>query len=327
MPKRLLQKQSPRPKAPKAKKLPLSNQLIASNGLPHHEGARSRIRLGLAYDGTNFSGWAKQPGLRTVQGVLEEAIGTLLQRVPGEPPQLTVAGRTDAGVHATGQVAHLDLSAEQLDSLVTPQRGHESHDADAAAALKRRLTGLLGSDSDVVVTSAELVSTDFDARFSATWRSYRYRLADALTPPNPLRRFDTVTVAGTLDLIAMQEAADTLLGLRDFATFCKARDEATTIRELQQFEWTRDADGVVVASIRADAFCHSMVRALIGGCLAVGQSRFTPAQLSELQQQATRTSSFKVMPAHGLTLTEVGYPPATEWATRATAIRAKRTLE
>lgn len=285
-----------------------------------------RVRLCIAYDGTHFYGWAKQPGLRTVQGVLEDSLITLFQRVSGEAPQLTVAGRTDAGVHATGQVAHLDLSAEQLDALMVPKRGHELHDADAAAALRRRLTGILGSDADVAVTAAELVSTDFDARFSASWRSYRYRIADAQTVPNPLRRFDTVTLPGVLDVGAMQEAADTVLGLRDFATFCKARPEATTIRELQQFDWTRDDEGVVVGTLRADAFCHSMVRALVGGCVAVGSSRFTPAHLSELQAATTRTSEFAVMPAHGLTLTAVGYPPESDWADRADRIRAKRAL-
>lgn len=285
------------------------------------------MRLGLAYDGTNFSGWAKQPGLRTIQGVLEDALGTLFQRVDESPLQLAVAGRTDAGVHATGQVAHVDLTPAHVDVLMNPGRGHESFDLDAAAAFKRRLVGILGADSDVVVTDAELVSSDFDARFSATWRRYHYRIADAASIPNPLRRCDTASVSGVLDLDAMQEAADTLLGLRDFATFCRARADATTIRELQQFEWRRDETGVAIATIQADAFCHSMVRALVGGCVAVGQSRFDSARLMRLQQATERTSAFIVMPAHGLTLTHVAYPDASEWGARATAIRAKRTLD
>ena len=285
-----------------------------------------RVRLGIAYDGTNFSGWAKQPGIRTVQGVLEDALAGLFQRVSDSQISLTVAGRTDAGVHASGQVAHLDLSDAQLGALCEPQGGHEAHERDAAAALKRRLSGILRSEGDVVLTGADLVSPDFDARFSANWRRYRYRIADAETVPWPLRRFDTVTIPGLLDLSAMQEAAETVLGLRDFATFCKARDEATTIRELQRFEWQRDPEGVVVAEIQADAFCHSMVRALVGGCVAAGRARFAPAYLGTLQASATRTGEFTVMPAHGLTLTEVGYPPPSEWATRSVAIRAKRSL-
>lgn len=285
-----------------------------------------RVRLGVAYDGTQFAGWAKQPGLRTVQGVLEDALERLFQRVPGEPLQLTVAGRTDAGVHATGQVAHLDLTDEHVAALLTPKRGHEFVDADAAAALRRRLAGILGAEADVVLTDASLVPADFDARFSAVWRRYRYRIADALTPPNPLRRFDTVHVPVVLDVDAMHEAAQTVLGLRDFATFCKARPDATTIRDLQHFAWQRDAEGVIAAELQADAFCHSMVRALVGGCVAAGSARFAPARLGELQAAAERTSAFAVMPPHGLTLVEVGYPDPAEWGTRADAIRAKRTL-
>lgn len=286
-----------------------------------------RVRIGLAYDGTNFAGWAKQPELRTIQGVLEDALATLVQRVEAEPLQLVVAGRTDSGVHATGQVAHVDLTDAHVTALTKPSRGHESHDVDVAAALKRRLSGILGGDSDVLLTSAEIVSSDFDARFSASWRKYHYRIADAATTPNPLRRNDTASVSGVLDLDAMQEAADTVLGLRDFATFCRARADATTIRELQQFDWHRDDDGVVIATIQADAFCHSMVRALVGGCVAVGQSRFDAERLSQLQAATERTSAFIVMPANGLTLTHVEYPQASEWAERATAIRAKRTLD
>ncbi|HLP23440.1 MAG TPA: tRNA pseudouridine(38-40) synthase TruA [Microbacteriaceae bacterium] len=290
-------------------------------------GEPTRVRLGIAYDGTNFAGWAKQPGLRTVQGELEAALERLFQRVDAEPLQLTVAGRTDAGVHATGQVAHIDLAPAHADALMVPKRGHDSADADAAAALRRRMSGILGSDADVLVTGSEIVSAEFDARFSAVWRRYRYRIADALTPPNPIRRFDTVSVPVTLDVEAMHEAAQTVLGLRDFATFCKARPDATTIRELQHFAWSRDEDGVVVAELQADAFCHSMVRALVGGCVAAGSARFAPDCLGELQAAAERTSAFAVMPAHGLTLVKVGYPDPAEWGSRAEAIRAKRSAD
>lgn len=285
----------------------------------------ARVRLGLAYDGTNFSGWAIQPGLRTVQGVLEAALETLFQRL-GPAPKLTVAGRTDAGVHALGQVAHLDLTPEQLQLVLASERADRAA-SNPAMALRRRMSGLLGATADVAVTSAEFVSDDFDARFSAEWRRYQYRIADQLSTPNPLRRFDTSAVPTTLDVAAMQAAADTVLGLHDFATFCKARPEATTIRTLQAFNWHRDDTGVLIATIQADAFCHSMVRALVGGCVAVGQARFTAEHLAELRAAARRTGEFVVMPANGLTLVAVGYPPPQEWAERADRIRAKRTME
>ena len=287
--------------------------------------AGTRIRLDVAYDGTSFSGWSRQPGLRTVQGVLEGALGTLFRR--HEPaPLLTVAGRTDAGVHARGQVAHLDLSHEQLASLLRPRKARNAaEDADAAAALRRRLSGILGSaDPDVVVTAATFAEPGFDARFSALWRRYEYRVADASAPKNPLTRTSTVWYPAELDLDAMDDAAGSLLGLHDFATFCKPRDGATTIRTLQDFAWRRDADGVLIAELRADAFCHSMVRALVGACAAVGEGRLEVADLVRLRDELTRTSAFKVLAARGLTLTEVGYPADELLAARAAQTRNRR---
>ncbi|CAD6004363.1 tRNA pseudouridine(38-40) synthase TruA [Agreia sp. COWG] len=271
---------------------------------------RVRVRLDLAYDGTAFSGWAKQPALRTVQGVLEDALGTIYHR-HGPAPALVVAGRTDAGVHATGQVAHLDLTPAQAARL-------------GPGSLARRLNGVLGSTSDVVVTSSELADAHFDARFSATWRRYEYRLADATTQRNPLERGFTAAYTGTLDAAVMHEAAGSLLGLRDFASFCKPREGATTIRSLQSFSWHRDSDGVLVSKLQADAFCHSMVRALVGACVAVGEGRFDANELVSLSDALQRTSAFKVMPARGLILREVGYPEASGLAARAVQTRAKR---
>jgi tRNA pseudouridine38-40 synthase len=294
-------------------------------GGPH--AATTRIRLGIAYDGTGFSGWSRQPGLRTVQGVLEEALHTLFRR--HEPaPTLTVAGRTDAGVHALGQVAHLDLTPDQVDALLRPRKPRNAaDDADAAAALRRRLTGILGTaDSDVVVTSAALAEPGFDARFSASWRRYEYRIADAVTPRNPLLRASTLWYPARLDVDAMDAAAGTLLGLHDFAAYCKPREGATTIRTLQEFRWRRHGDGVIVASVQADAFCHSMVRALVGACVAVGEGRLPAEDLVLLRDVGTRTSAFKVMPAKGLTLMEVGYPHGSELAARAEQTRARRIL-
>ncbi|WP_395245841.1 tRNA pseudouridine synthase A [Agromyces sp. MMS24-K17] len=287
-----------------------------------------RVRLGIAYDGTSFSGWSRQPGLRTVQGVLEEAFGTLFRRA-GVAPWLTVAGRTDAGVHATGQVAHVDLPIAALADVTRPKRGAvEGPPAvDPAAVLKKRINGILGSrDADVVLTGVALAPAGFDARFSASWRRYEYRIADAAAVHDPLQRLRTVWHPRSLDSAAMDAAARSLLGLRDFAAYCKPREGATTIRTLQAFGWARGADRVLTASLQADAFCHSMVRALVGACVAVGEGRLGPEEPEALLHAAERTSAFVVMPARGLVLTEVGYPPDDELEQRATLTRARREL-
>lgn len=283
-----------------------------------------RVRLDLAYDGTGFNGWARQPGLRTVQGVLEEALATLLRRHP-PAPVLVVAGRTDAGVHAAGQVAHLDLMPRQLEVL-SRVRGADRLPEDPGAVLAYRLAGILGGDSDVVVRHGAVAPAGFDARFSALWRRYEYRVSDSLASRDPAQRHRTVWRQGPLDLAAMDAAARSLLGLHDFAAFCKPREGATTVRTLQEFSWRRDATGTLVASLRADAFCHSMVRALVGGCIAVGDGRLPVEQLPLLLDVGERTSAFAVMPAKGLTLIEVGYPPDGELAARAEQTRARRTL-
>ena len=270
----------------------------------------ARVRLGIAYDGTIFNGWAKQPGLRTVQGVLEEALSTIYER-RGPAPLLVVAGRTDAGVHATGQVAHVDLTARQLARCDAPM-------------LARRLNGILGAASDVVVRSSERVDPLFDARFAATWRRYEYRLADAASQLNPLTRFYTASHSRALDAEAMDAAGRQLLGLRDFASFCRPREGATTIRTLQGFSWSRSDDGVLVARLQADAFCHSMVRALVGACVAVGEGRLELDGMLGLSDALERTSAFKVMPAKGLTLVEVGYPDESDYGSRVQQTRARR---
>ncbi|RPE84389.1 tRNA pseudouridine38-40 synthase [Curtobacterium sp. PhB137] len=283
------------------------------------EVAGIRLRLDIAYDGAAFSGWARQPGLRTVQGALEAALATVFTRW-GEPPLLTVAGRTDAGVHATGQVAHLDLSAEQWDAL-SAKRGTGRSPLDG---LVKRVNGIAAPEGDVVVTRASVAPDGFDARFSPLWRRYEYRIADADAPRDPRRRGHTVWHGASLDPAAMERGALTLLGLHDFATFCKPREGATTIRTLQEFRWDREPDGVVVARLQADAFCHSMVRAMVGATIAVGEGRFGPERLEELRVAETRTSAFKTAPAKGLTLTEVGYPADAELAGRAEQTRARR---
>ncbi|QEV99068.1 tRNA pseudouridine(38-40) synthase TruA [Microbacterium caowuchunii] len=278
-----------------------------------------RIRLDIAYDGTHFRGWARQPGLRTVQGTLE----TALARILAGNPSLVVAGRTDAGVHSTGQVAHLDLDEAQRARL---EQGRRTP-ADPVSALAGRVRGVLGAYPDVTVTRTSLAPEGFDARFSAVWRRYTYRIADEVSGYDPLQRERTTSVRARLDVDAMDAAARSLIGLHDFAAYCKPREEATTIRTLLEFDWHRAADGAVVANVRADAFCHSMVRALVGACVAVGEGRLDPSDVVALRDEGVRTSAFKVLAARGLVLSEVGYPTDELLAARAEQTRARRTRE
>ncbi|WP_137844287.1 tRNA pseudouridine(38-40) synthase TruA [Microbacterium sp. 2FI] len=283
-----------------------------------------RIRLDIAYDGTHFRGWARQPGLRTVQGTLEDALG----RVLGGAPRLVVAGRTDAGVHATGQVAHVDLDDAQAERLLSARaRGSASSPPDPVAVLAARVSGVTGAYSDVVVTRTAPAPQGFDARFSAVWRRYAYRVADRSAGYDPLERHRTTTVRGDLDVARMDAAARALIGLHDFAAYCKPREEATTIRTLLEFDWHRDAAGVLIANVRADAFCHSMVRALVGACVAVGEGRLDVVDAVEIRDERERVPEIKVLAARGLTLTEVGYPGAALLAARAEQTRARRDLE
>jgi tRNA pseudouridine38-40 synthase len=301
------------------------NEIAVPPGLREH---LTRLRLDIAYDGTGFSGWSRQPKLRTVQGELEAALATILTRF-GKPPTLSVAGRTDAGVHALGQVAHLDLTAEQLAGLDDTHRGkgadkpQRSPDA-RAARLARRINGIAGLSADLYVKSATIAPPGFDARFSAMWRRYEYRIADRGAERNPLERANTLWYPADLDVKAMNEMAASVIGLHDFAAYCKPRVGATTIRSLQSFEWQRDKHGILAASLRADAFCHSMVRALVGASVAVGEGNLTTARAGDLLEAKQRTSEFTVMPARGLTLIEVGYPDDGDLAARAETTRARR---
>ena len=282
----------------------------------------TRLRLDLAYDGSDFMGWAKQPGIRTVQGVLEDSLATIFRRF-GEPPTLTVSGRTDAGVHATGQVAHLDLRPSQLKHLSRPHaRGATS--ADPMRALERRLNGLAGVEDDLFISRARVAPDGFDARYSPLWRLYEYRVADYLAVRNPLLRRHTVWYPATLELDAMNASARELLGLHEWAAYCKPRPGATTIRELQAFSWERDDTGVLVARVRADAFCHSMVRALVGATVWVGEGKLAKGRATGIRNEAKRTSEFKVMPAAGLTLVEVGFPDDAHVGIRADETRNRR---
>ncbi|MCW4385290.1 tRNA pseudouridine(38-40) synthase TruA [Salinibacterium sp. SYSU T00001] len=283
----------------------------------------TRIRLDIAYDGTAFSGWARQRGLRTVQGEIEGALAVLLRRHP-PAPRLIVAGRTDAGVHATGQVAHLDLTEEQAAALSRHRQGSKKP-VQGAEALARRINGILGLDSDIVIRRSSLAAEGFDARFSPVWRRYEYRVGDASVARNPLVRHNTVWYPAALDEARMNDAAAELLGLHDFAAYCRPPQAgATTVRTLQEFSWRRDPDGVLIATVQADAFCHSMVRSLVGACVSAGQGALSVERVGGILAERARVSEFKVMPAKGLTLLEVGYPADEELAARAEQTRARR---
>ncbi|CEA08853.1 tRNA pseudouridine synthase A [Arthrobacter saudimassiliensis] len=306
---------------------------IEGPAAPHGDGGFLRIRLDLAYDGAAFSGWAAQPGLRTVQGTLEDSLAVLLRR----PVRLTVAGRTDAGVHARGQVAHLDLAPGEWEGLT---RGH---DLEPEEALLRRLRGVMNREltlplresgtprrmaeamaGAIQVFSARPAPEGFDARFSALWRRYSYRIADRLQNQDPLTRGITLWHRSELDVDRMNEGAAAVLGVHDFLSFCKPRLGATTIRELQAFGFARGADGVITASLRADAFCHSMVRSLIGAALKVGSGERTPAWLAERLFAQVRDSKSLLAPPHPLVLEEVRYPDDDGLRARADRTRALR---
>ena len=273
-----------------------------------------RIRIDLAYDGTEFSGWAKQPGQRTVQGDLEDSLATVL-RLPSV--QVTCAGRTDTGVHARAQVVHLDVEGDVL----TESAGRIRH--RPVDALKRRLNGILRPD--VRVRRVSEAPEGFDARFSALWRRYAYRIDDTGLL-DPLTRNHVLPWPQPLDLDRMNEASAALLGEQDFAAFCKRREGATTVRALLDLHWER-VEGLAVARVRADAFCHNMVRSLVGCLVAVGEGRREPSWASDVLRARVRDGSVKVAGARGLTLEEVAYPADDELAARARETRTVRTTE
>ncbi len=273
-----------------------------------------RFRLDLSYDGTGFAGWATQPGLRTVQGELEGWIARVLRL--SQPVTLTVAGRTDAGVHARGQVAHVDLPA------TTDQGRAGVVRTDAFLAL--RLARVL--PPDISVRAVRAAPAGFDARFSAIWRRYVYRLCDTAATADPLLRHHVNRVRHPLNPEAMQSAGHVLLGLNDFAAFCKPRLGATTIRTLEHLEVTRTDTGTVEVEVRADAFCHSMVRSVVGALVAVGEGSRDRGWIADLLRRPRRAGDIHVMAPQGLTLEEVGYPPDAYLAARARTARALRTL-
>lgn len=268
-----------------------------------------RVRLDLSYDGKDFSGWAKQAhGQRTVQGEIEDALRTVTRSATTY--ELTVAGRTDAGVHARGQVAHVDLPDEVW--------------AEHREKLLKRLAGRLSRD--VRVWSAEEAPAGFNARFSAIWRRYAYRVTDAPGGVDPLLRGHVLWHDWPLDVDAMNTAAERLVGEHDFAAYCKKREGATTIRTLQRLSWARDASGILTATVQADAFCHNMVRSLVGAMLFVGDGHRPVDWPAKVLAAGVRDSAVHVVRPHGLTLEEVAYPADELLAARSKEARNKRSL-
>jgi tRNA pseudouridine38-40 synthase len=269
-------------------------------------GTSTRLRLDLSYDGSQFHGWGRQPGLRTVQPVVEEALGRVLA-LPAAAA-LTVAGRTDTGVHARGQVAHADVPTQAWEA--------------AAQTAQRRLSRVL--PPDVRVQAIGVAPDGFDARFSPLWRRYSYRVCDDPATADPLRRHDTLWYPRPVNVARMNEAAVACLGEHDFAAFCRRREGATTVRELLRLDWERPPGQVAIATVVADAFCHNMVRALVGAMLAVGDGRRPPGWLAQVLAGGVRDPAVMVAAPHGLCLEEVRYPADTALAARAAATRRVR---
>ena len=263
-----------------------------------------RLRLDIAYDGTNFSGWAKQPDRRTCQELLESTIS----KIARFKVETVVAGRTDAGVHATGQVVHVDVP--------------ENLDLDD---LTYRINRIM--DEDLRITKISIAPPAFHARFSALRRSYRYKILDNNQVIPPLNRADVAPWYRTLDLDLLNEASALLLGSNDFAAFCKFREGSTTLRNLEKFSWIRDSDGFLIADVVADAFCYSMVRNLVGAVVCVADGRFEPDWVVTTLKNRERISDSMVFPARGLTLYKVEYPPDSELLERVKITVAKRESE
>lgn len=262
------------------------------------------MRATLAYDGSGFHGWATQQELRTVQFEIENTIGALLHEL--ELPTIC-AGRTDAGVHARGQVIHFDLDRDHPEmSMLTTERINKA------------------LPEDIKVLSIEEAPYGFDARFSALWREYSYTVCDSPTGPAPLRRHDVLPWPVRLDIDRLNEASATLVGTHDFFAFCKEKPFATTIRDLHKLQWHRTADDYIVMTIRADAFCYSMVRSVVGALLPVGDGRKPVSWIADLLDQQTKTSHVQTMAPFALVLEEVGYPPNSELLLRQTQTRARR---
>ena len=265
-----------------------------------------RLRLDIAYDGTHFFGWATQPGHRTLQDLIEEAIS----RISQTNIDSIVAGRTDAGVHATGQVIHVDVPDAMFERELT------------YLDLRYKLNRIL--DEDVRIMNVSDAPQGFHARFSALRRYYSYKILDNNDVIAPLSRHDVASWYRPLDAERMNEASALLLGHHDFAAFCKFKVGGTTIRTLEKYEWHRSDEGLLVADVVADAFCYSMVRNLVGAVVCVADGRQSPAWIEQLLANKERVSDSLVFPARGLTLYQVDYPSNDQLLERAKITVAKR---
>jgi tRNA pseudouridine38-40 synthase len=265
-----------------------------------------RLRLDIAYDGTHFFGWATQPGHRTLQELIEEAISRISQTDVAS----IVAGRTDAGVHATGQVIHVDVPDAMFERELT------------YLDLRYKLNRIL--DDDVRIMKITDAPEGFHARFSALRRHYTYKILDNNEVIAPLSRHDVASWYRPLEAERMNEASRLLLGHHDFAAFCKFKVGGTTIRTLEKYEWHRSDEGLLVADVVADAFCYSMVRNLVGAVVCVADGRQDPAWISQLLANKERVSDSLVFPARGLTLYQVDYPSNDQLLERAKITVSKR---
>jgi tRNA pseudouridine38-40 synthase len=265
-----------------------------------------RLRIDIAYDGTAFYGWATQPDRRTMQNLVEEAISQITR----SQVQTIVAGRTDAGVHATGQVIHVDLP----DSVFG--------DGFSYPDFRYKLNRIL--DEDLRVMKISDAPRGFHARFSALRRVYTYTILDNNEVIAPLARYDVAPWYRPLDVDLMNKASALVLGHHDFAAFCKFKEGGTTIRTLEKYEWHRDSQGLLIAEVVADAFCYSMVRNLVGAVICVADGRKDPSWIQELLANKERVSDSLVFPARGLSLTRVEYPSNDELIDRARVTIGKR---
>ncbi len=283
-----------------------------SQPVSHQVDGLTRFRVDFAYDGTDYTGWAKQPGLKTVQGDLLAAMTTIFGPTENDFG-MRIAGRTDAGVHAANQVAHVDLSAAQLKRL--------GRNPNVVARLNHMLS------EAIRIHEFKPAAPGFDARFSAIYRRYRYQISDNFAQKDPQQMRYVLNLTYALDPVAMNEAAQLLLGLNDFASFCKTRAGATTIRDLKRIKVRRNAQNIIEIELKADAFCHNMVRSIVGGLIAAGEGKAGPTEIAATLARRTRVGSYKVSPARGLTLIEIGYPADDQLAEQAERARNMRTLD
>ena len=250
-------------------------------------GPSFRVRMTVAYDGRGYRGFAAQAGIKTVAGDLEAALGKVL----GHPVQLACAGRTDAGVHAWGQVVSFDA-------------GGEAGDVDLEG-VQRSLTKMLGPS--IVVRHAEVADADFHARHSATGRRYRYTILNRLVP-DPFVAGTSWHVDTPLDLRAMELACDPLIGEHDFSSFCrKSQDNGSLTRRVRDAHWEEPDEGVLRFHIEASAFCQQMVRSVVGTLVDVGRGKTRAGELSAILRAKDRSAAGPPAPPHGLCLWEVLY--------------------